>query len=289
MTAKLTKFDSSARHPRSKVGSPTPRTLQLAGTGLIVAATLCAYWPALHAGFTLDDNLLLTENPLVKAPDGLWRIWRILQAHNAWPMTDTSFWIEWHIWHLNPAGYHATNLALHGVTILLLALVLRKLAIPGVFLAVLLFAVHPVNVQSVAWIAQRKNLLAMLFCLLSVLWFLRSTATTDRDRSGVDRYYCLSLIAFVFAMLSKGSAAILPLVLAGMMRWHRRLTTRDLLRLTPFLSISSILVPLNIWLQANGMNPPVYPLTLIDRILGAAAVVWFYLFKALWPLQLSFI
>ncbi len=99
-------------------------------------------------------------------------------------MTNTTFWIEWRLWEMNPTGYHVTNLILHIVEALLIWLILRKLSIPGAFLAAMIFALHPVNVESVAWIAQRKNMMAMLFFLLSILWYLKARNAHGNRRIG---------------------------------------------------------------------------------------------------------
>ena len=148
----------------------------------IAAIVVLIYAPSRNGGFLLDDDLYLTGNPVIKAADGLKRIWFTTQSPDYWPVTNTSLWIEWRLWGMNPAGYHATNVALHILDSLLIWLVLRRLAIPGAFLAALLFAVHPVNVESVAWIAQRKNVLALFFFLISIGCFLRFTEPPVVDR-----------------------------------------------------------------------------------------------------------
>ncbi len=208
-------------------------------------------------------------------------------------------WLEWRLWGLNPSGYHVTNVLLHWIACLLIWKLLRTLAVPGDFFAALLFAVHPVNVESVAWIAQRKGLLAMVFFLLSILWFLRaSDAHTDDpihdDADSVSRrallWNGLSLLAFVLAMLSKGSVAILPLVLLLIVWWQQgSISKADLLRTVPFFIVSVVLTVVNIWFQNHGADIVVRDVGFIDRILGASAAVWFYLSKALVPLYLVFI
>src|SRR5262249_8431303 len=144
----------------------------LGGAALIVLLTAVAYLPAMNGRFIWDDEALVANNVLVKAPDGLYRIWLTSEAIDYWPLTNTSFWIEWRLWGTDTRGYHLTNLAFHVVAAVLIWIILRRLSIPGGFFAALIFAVHPVNVESVAWIAQLKNTLAMVFFLLSIWSYL---------------------------------------------------------------------------------------------------------------------
>ena len=160
-------------------GSFSSPRYRLAGAVLLVIATLLAYFPALQGGFLLDDDKLLVDSQLVHASDGIYQFWCTTNAADYWPLTNTSFWLEWRLWGSNPTGYHVTNLLLHLGAVFLIWAILRQLEIPGAFLAALLFAVHPVNVESVAWIAQRKNTLALVFFLLSIWWYLR-----DEERRG---------------------------------------------------------------------------------------------------------
>src|SRR3989304_1037381 len=165
------KLDTRLRPEKSVASARYFR--MLAGVVLIVLTALLAYFPALRGGFILDDDLLLTDNPLIKASDGLYRFWCTTKVPDYWPVSNTTLWIEWRLWEMNPTGYHATNLILHIFEALLIWVILRKLSIPGAFLAAMIFIVHPVNVESAAWIAQRKEMLAMLFFLLSILWYLK--------------------------------------------------------------------------------------------------------------------
>src|SRR5262249_47046133 len=150
---------------------------------------------------------LLTDNPLIKASDGLYRIWCTTEAIDYWPVCNSTLWFEWRLWGLNPTGYHIVNLILHVTAALLIWMILSRLALPGAFLAGLLFAVHPVNVESVAWISQCKSVLAMQFFLLSILAYLHAE-TPQPSAPAAMRWYWLSLAAFVLAMLSKGSVAV---------------------------------------------------------------------------------
>ena len=200
---------------------------------------------------------------------------------------------------MHPTGYHVTNLLLHIADSLLVWLVLARLKIPGAFLAALLFAVHPINVESVAWIAQRKNVLSLLFFLLSIVWYLKSTARTDEVRGSneidsdslqLNSWYWLSLLAFLLAMLSKGSVAMLPLVLLLIVWWQRgRIQQTDIVRTIPFFIVAAVLTIVNIWFQSRGLTTPLRDVTPLARLLGAGAVVWFYLWKAVWPWPLIFV
>src|SRR5665213_2011092 len=269
--------------------------------GLLVLVAVTAYLPMLRNGFVWDDDSFLTNNALIKAPDGLFRFWFSTQPSDYWPVTSSTLWIEWRLWGMHAVGYHATNLVLHVLEGLMLWSVLKRLRVPGAYLAALLFVVHPVNVESVAWIAQRKNLMAMLFYLASILFFLRWSALppTRLVADGVERarwrqrappiWYGLSLLAFVLAMLSKGSVAPLPVVFLGIIAWRRRITRQDFLKLAPFFAVAAVLIAVNIWFQTHGSGEVVRQANGLERLLGAAAVVWFYLYKALLPVDLIFV
>src|ERR1035441_3272767 len=146
----------------------------LLGAAIILLATLAVYWPAVHAGFIWDDDDILTTNPLVSASDGLRLIWAGGKFYDYWPVTLTSFWCEWRLWGLNVTGYHVTNILLHAVASVLLWRVLKRLGVPAAWLAALIFAMHPINVQSVAWITERKNTLSLFFFGLALLAYLRA-------------------------------------------------------------------------------------------------------------------
>jgi tetratricopeptide (TPR) repeat protein len=242
-------------------------------------------------GFVWDDDATLTNNPLIKASDGLFRFWGTTEPKDYWPVTYSALWLEWRLWGMHAIGYRATNIALHIGESLLLWAILRRLEIPGAYLAAFVFAVHPVNVESVAWIAQQKNLLAMLFFLLSIYCFIRTDLLQGAKlgrfhRLEVGHWYWLSLAAFVLGMGSKGSIAMLPIVLLGLMAWRRRLRAGDIAILLPFFLISAALVVVNVWFQRHGVSTPIRNATPVERLLGAGAATWFYLFKAILPFDL---
>lgn len=279
------------------------RPANLGGLALIALLTCGAYWPAIQGGFIMDDDGLLTESKLVKAPDGLARFWFTDDADDYWPLTNSSFWLEWRLWRGNSAGYHVTNLILHIAATLLIWAILERLALPGAFLAALLFALHPVNVESIAWIAQRKNALAMVFFLLSILWYLRAEVrrgANDERRekkaeetdglTGLGRWYWLSLLAFLLAMLSKGSVAVLPVVLLVIAWWQRRrIGVHDLVRTAPFFLVAIGLAIVNVWFQTHGSGVVIRDAGFLQRLAGAGAAVWFYVSKAFLPLELLFV
>jgi protein O-mannosyl-transferase len=293
----------------------------LTGLALIIAISFIVYRPSLTGGFILDDDKLLTENRLITATDGLYQFWCTAKPADYWPVTNTSLWIEWRLWGSSPAGYHITNVILHIIASILIWIILRRLHIPGSFLAALIFAVHPVNVESVAWIAQRKNMLAMLFLLLSILWYLKflerarlpalvkrreqapglnnEQLTADRPPptfsffilhpSSFHCWYWLSLAAFILAMLSKGSVVVLPLLLLLIVYWLRPLTRRDFVPIAPFFLVAAVLGAANVWFQTHGMETVYRTAGVLERLLEAGGVVWFYLYKAVLPIDLAFV
>jgi protein O-mannosyl-transferase len=284
------------RDPRGLSETSIALTLplsMLAGAAIIVVITFIAYLPSLTGEFMLDDDILLTDNTLIKAPDGLSRFWRTTESPDYWPATNTTLWIEWRLWGNNPVGYHLTNLVLHIVEALLIWIILRKLAIPGAFLAAMLFALHPVNVESVAWISQRKDMMAVLFFLLSILCYLQMDLQRQLhnlfNQIAMNRWYWLSLAFFALAMLSKGSAAILPVLLLGIIWWLRPLSRCDLVRIAPFFLVAVALAGVNVWFQTHGTGAIVRNAGFAERLLGAGCVVWFYLYKALVPVDLALV
>lgn len=292
---------------------PSPSKWTWWGICTLVVLTAAVYLPAMRGGELLDDELLLTRNPIVQSPSGLYQFWFTAKPSDYWPVTNSTFWIEWRLWGEHLTGYHLTNLALHIVESLLIWLLLKKLGIPGAFWGALLFAVHPVNVESVAWIASRKNLVAMLFLLVSFWCYLNAESRSPAEGSGeakgngvepagiwaratafsadefAGRWYWLSFAAFVLAALGKGSAVVMPALLLCILWWKRPLQWRDLRRILPFFAAGLLLAVVNVVFQTHDTEKIVRNVDFVDRLLGAGGVVWFYLYKAIWPFNLAFI
>ncbi len=262
------------------------------GAALIVCLAFFAYKPCFQGRFILDDDLLVTQNQLIKSPSGLWDFWFTTKAIDYWPTSNSTLWLEWRIWGDNPVGYRVTNVLLHAVECLLIWLILRRLSIPGAYFAAVLFAIHPVNVDSVAWVASRKNLVALFFSLLSVLCYLNleiPSAEGERSFGKKALWYGLSFVCFILAVLGKGSVVILPALLLLILLWRRRLVIGDFLRTAPFFVAAAGLGWVNVWFQTHGVHDVGRHANFVERLLTAAGAVWFYLYKALLPINLCFV
>ena len=259
----------------------------------VCGLVILAYLPVWQAGFIWDDDSHLTSNPCIVGPLGFSAIWTSAAGYY-FPLTTTTFWLLHALCGLNPLPYHLANVLLHGANAVLLWLVLRRLAIPGAWLGALLWALHPVQVESVAWISELKNTQSTLFYLLAIWFYLgwinsRAEPTVSR---GSSIRYALSLACGVAAILSKSSTVMLPVVLALCQTWRtRRWSWRQLGWLTPFLIVSAAAAGWTIWEQrfhsaAAGAAWDVSP---VERLIIAGKDLWFYVGKLAWPHPLIFI
>jgi tetratricopeptide (TPR) repeat protein len=253
---------------------------------ILVVVTFAVYFPSLRGGFVFDDLGLIKNNRLVHASDGLHRFWFTTEAPDYYPLTWSLLWLEWHLWGASPLGYHVVNLLLHAANAVLVWTVLTRLRVPGAWLAALIFAIHPVNVATGAWISEQKSTLSMFFYALAILFYLRF----EEERRW--RSYGLALAAFLLALFSKTAIVMLPVVLLGCVWWQRgRLQLKDLLWSVPFFALSLVSGLVTIWFQYEHVlkAAPVRAVGFMGRLAAAGRVPWFYLYKALLPVNLMLI
>ena len=191
----------------------------------LVLSTILAYQPVWHAGFIWDDDFYITDNLTLRSFGGLRLIWCSLAATpQYYPLVHTSFWLEYHLWGLNPLGYHIVNVLLQSLAAILLWRVLVRLQLPGACLAAGIFALHPVGVETVAWVTERKNVLAAVFYFASALAYLRWTEQRANDKAQTGDFSCWYFLAFAFfaaALFSKTIACSLPAAMLLVIWWKR--------------------------------------------------------------------
>jgi tetratricopeptide (TPR) repeat protein len=260
------------------------RDLLLAG--LLLAAVFLAYLPAIHGGLLLDDDLHITR-PALQSVGGLGRIWFDVGAtQQYYPVVHTAFWLEHRLWGDSVAGYHLVNILFHACAAGLVVLLMRRLRLPGGWLAAFLFALHPVCVESVAWIAEQKNTLSTLLALGATLAYLRF----DEERNRTQFWIALGL--FALALLGKTAVVTLPVILLVAVWWRR-----------PRLGWSRDVRPLLLWSVLGGAIGLItlgverrllagihadFTLTPSQRVLLAGRAFWFYAGKLVWPANLTF-
>jgi len=254
---------------------------------LVCCCVTLAYLPALNGGFLWDDDGHVCPAHL-RTLHGLFRIWAEPGAtQQYYPMLHSAFWLEHRLWGDAVAGYHLTNLVLHAASACLIMAIMRQLVLPGAWLAALIFALHPVGVESVAWISEQKNTLSTVFCLGSALVYLRF----DRNRRGL--FYGLAFLLYGLALLTKTVTATLPIVLAIIFWWQRgRLRWKqDILPLGPWLVLGLTGGLFTAWVERTyiGAQGADFILTFGQRFLLSGRIVWFYLYKLVWPADLIFI
>jgi len=249
--------------------------------------TMLAYQPAWHGGLLWDDDANIAS-PELRSLDGLRRIWFERRAtQQYYPLLYSSYWLQERFWADSPTGYHLVNLLLHIGCVILVLKILRLLRIPGAALAAILFALHPVNVETVAWITERKNTLSGLFCLAATLWYLKFDESRNR------RSYALALGLFLLGLLSKTAIVTLPLALLVIFWWKRGviLWRRDVVPLIPFFFLSAAAGLMTSWVEYGNIGYKANTLAFspVDRCLIAGRAFWFQLGKVLWPSNLMFV
>jgi tetratricopeptide (TPR) repeat protein len=273
--------------------TPSGGRAALAASWLLLLC-LAVYAPVRSAGFVWDDDQYVSTNRNLQDAAGLARIW--LEPRTSpqyYPLVHTGYWLEHRLWGKDPRGYHVTNVLLHALSAVLLWRVLLRLRVPGALFAASLFAVHPVMVESVAWITERKNVLSLAFALGSLAAWLRFAPPEDespepRRRRGA---YALSLALFACGLLSKTVVFSLPAVIAVILWWKRgRLGVRDLLPLVPFLPLGAVAGLHTAWLEKHhvGAVGAEWALAPLERVLLAGRALWFYAGKLAWPEPMIF-
>ena len=254
---------------------------------LVCGLVLACYWRSLSGEFIWNDGDYVTR-PALRSVAGLGRIWTELGAtEQYYPLLHSAFWVQHRLWGDHPLGYHLVTVLLHAGAAVLFAAVLRRLSVPGAWLAALLFALHPVHVESVAWITEQKNTLSLVFYLLAALMYLRFD---DTRRPGA---YGAALALFAMSLLCKTVTATLPAALLVSLWWKRgRLTwRRDFRPLLPWLIIGAAAGLFSSWVERRylGAQGADFALSRLERLIVAGRAFWFYLGQLGWPRHLNFI
>ena len=288
------KARAKAKRGQPRVIRPS-KSWEIAKAAAIILAVALPYLPALRGGFVWDDEPLITANPLLRTRSGLAEIWSGSRIADYFPVTNTVFWIEHHLFGVNATGYHALNILLQAANALLLWRVLRRLQIPGAFLAGLIFAIHPIHAESVVWISELKNTLSMFFFLISALFFFE---IEDQRVVSSGVAYGASLIAFLLALLSKTQVVFLPVALLLCAWWRNSPVDskrqgkskgfqREIVRTVPFFLIAIVFGLITIWFQNRAIGEEeiiLGPFT--RRLTNAGLAIWWYAKQVFAPVRL---
>jgi protein O-mannosyl-transferase len=254
---------------------------------ILAVVTILAYQPAWHGGLLWDDDFNIAT-PELRSLDGLRRIWFAPRTTlQYYPLLYSSAWLQQRLWGDSPTGYHLVNILLHIGCVVLVLKILRLLRIPGAELATIVFALHPVNVETVAWITERKNTLSGVFALAATLWYLKF------DESRTRRSYALALGLFLLGLLSKTAIVTLPLALLVIFWWKRGAISwrRDVVPLIPFFFLSAAAGLMTWWVEHVNIayRARILDFSPVERCLIAGRAFWFQLGKVFWPSNLMFI
>ena len=252
-----------------------------------LATIFVFYFPALSGEFIWDDSIFSKEETIHRW-SGLWDIWfapsEIAREGHYWPITYTTFWLEHKLFGLNPLGYHIVNCILYFINVVLIWRLLLRLEVPGAWAISMIFTVHPLHVESVAWLIERKDLLSALFYLGAVHAWLRF-----RESSRL-KTYALALGLYALGMLSKSIAVTLPAALLVLLWWKQeRISAQDIMRLLPFFIVGFAITLGDYLFYVSREEQLNITFSFLERILIAAQAVWFYVGKLLWPTNLMVI
>ena len=247
---------------------------------VILLASLWIYSPVFDGDWLWDDDYLITANPVVQSPDGLASFWVEPKTADYFPLTMSLLWLMWKWFGMDSSGYHVVSVLLHALGACLVWALLRTIGLRGAWLAGLIFAVHPIAVESVAWVSELKNTFSLPFFLLAGCFFVRFEDTRRRV------FYWAALVFFLAAMLAKSSAVMFPVVMLLYIWWRRdRIAWRDLWNAAPFFLVSLILGLVTLYFQHSRAigNEPIPIGGLDSRFAIAGMAIFFYLSKILWP------
>ena len=271
----------------SAVFSQPERRPWLASALLLVGLTAGAYIPAMNGGFVWDDDDYVQDNLTLRSLAGLGQIWFQPGAtRQYYPLVHTTYWLEYRAWGLNPTGYHVVNVIMHALSAVLVWRLLIRLRVPGAWAAAALFALHPVHVESVAWITERKNVLSGAFYLSAAWAYLRYAEARS------SRLYWAALCLFAAALLSKTVTCTLPPALLLVLWWKGQVPIRrTAIALVPFFTLGVAMSGVTVWMERHSVGAwgPAWDLSLVERGLIAGRALWFYAAKLLVPLDLAFI
>ena len=293
MATKETKRQSKAAEERglqsrSLADFTEPAILQLQQNALPLLAFLAAifvfYFPALSGGFIWDD-VIFSEEKTIHDWSGLWDIWfapsEIARELHYWPLTYTTFWLEHKLFGLNPVGYHIVNCILYFINVVMIWRLLLRLEVPGAWAISMIFTVHPLHVESVAWLIERKDLLSAVFYLGAVHVWLRFRESSS------PKAYALALGLYTLGMLSKSVVVTLPAALLVLLWWKQeRISIQDLMHLLPFFIVGFAMALGDYLFYVVREEQLEVAYSFLERVLIASQAVWFYVGKLLWPANL---
>lgn len=278
---------------------PPPGAPAWRGALALAALALVIYGPSLSGGFLWDDDRNVFANETLTDAAGLRAIWTDPLANQQYyPLTYTTFWLESQAWGAWAPGFRAVNVLLHALAGVLLWRGLRRLAVPAAWLGAAFFVAHPINVESVAWITERRNVLSAVLFFAAALAFLRhagigaQASAGPRPAAGGRGAWALSLALFALAVLAKTATVTLPAVLAVLLLWKRgRLERRELLELAPFFALGLAMGLGTIALEVHhvGAQGAAWQLGPLERVLVAARAFWWYPQLLAFPFGLNFI
>jgi tetratricopeptide (TPR) repeat protein len=252
---------------------------------ILILGVFLAYLPVWHAGFMWDDDKIVTDNPCIVGPLGLKAIWTT-SAARFYPLVLSTFWLEHAMWGLSPLSFHLVSLFLHMTSAIVLWRLLKQLEVPGAWFGAALWALHPVQVETVAWISETKNTESCLFFLLTILFFVKGLKCDAHATQVEGRWnYAFSLVFAALAMASKSSTLLLPLVLALCTWWVTgRWRWRDMAKVLPVLLMTVLAGAIMLQIvQKFGGDEMHWAQSWPQRIATAGYIFWFYLGKLICP------